>query len=208
MKPRELLRLSPVMPVIVIERLSDAVPLARALVAGGIRLLEVTLRTSVALDAVRAIREAVPQACVGVGTLTQPDELGASIAAGASFGLSPGASPRLLAAAAASGLPFIPGVMTPSEVVAALDAGFDTLKLFPAQTAGGLGLLKALAGPFPQVLFCPTGGIDASSAPDYLALANVACVGGSWLVPAAAVAAGDWPRVEALAREASALRPV
>lgn len=207
MNARELLALSPVMPVIVIDRLDDAVPLARALVAGGIRTLEITLRTPVALQAVRAIRQAVPQACVGVGTVTRSEELQASIDAGAAFALSPGASPRLLQAAAAGGLPFIPGVMTPSDVVAALEGGFDTLKLFPAEVAGGLKLLKALAGPFPGVMFCPTGGIDARSASAYLAQPNVGCVGGSWLVPAAALAARDWATIEALAREASALRP-
>jgi len=207
MNPRDLLSLSPVMPVIALDRLADAVPLARALVAGGVRVLEVTLRTPVALDAVRAIRAAVPEALVGVGTVTNADELDRAIAAGAAFGLSPGASPRLLAAARTSGLPFIPGVMTPSEVVAAREAGFDTLKLFPAQQAGGLRLLKALAGPFPDVMFCPTGGIDVESAPSFLALRNVGCVGGSWLAPAAAMDAGDWPAIEALARAACALRP-
>ena len=207
MTPRELLSLSPVMPVIVLERLSDAVPLARALVAGGIRVLEVTLRTPVALDAVRAIRNAVPEALVGVGTVTTVDELDRALAAGAAFGLSPGASPRLLEAARASGLPFIPGVMTPSDVLAAREAGFDTLKLFPAEQAGGLRLLRALAGPFPDVLFCPTGGIDAQSAASFLALPNVGCVGGSWLAPAIAMNAGDWPAIEALARTACALRP-
>ena len=207
MTPRQLLAASPVMPVIVIDRLENAVPLARALVAGGIRVLEVTLRTPVALDAVRAIRAAVPEALVGVGTVTTPAELDAAIAVGAAFALSPGASPRLLAGARASGLPFIPGVMTPSDVIAALEAGFDTMKLFPAQQAGGIGALKALAGPFPGVLFCPTGGIDAQSAASYLALPNVGCVGGSWLAPAAAVAEGRWADIEALARAASALRP-
>ncbi len=207
MNARQLLGLSPVMPVIVLERLEHAVPLGRALVAGGLRTLEITLRTPVALQAVRAIRQAVPQACVGVGTVTRPEDLLAAIDAGAAFALSPGASPRLLLAAAGGSIPFVPGVMTPSDVVAALDAGFDTLKLFPAELAGGLKLLKALAGPFPEVLFCPTGGIDVRSAAAYLALPNVGCVGGSWLVPGAALANGDWDAIEALAREASALRP-
>ncbi len=206
MNPRRLLELSPVMPVIVIERLEDAVPLARALVAGGIRVLEITLRTPVALDAVRAIRAAVPEALVGVGTVTTADELDRAIAAGAAFGLSPGSSASLLAAARTRKLPFIPGVMTPSEVLAARDAGFDTLKLFPAQQAGGIGALKAYAGPFPDVMFCPTGGISAETAAGFLALPNVGCVGGSWLAPAALVAAGDWKSIEALARTASALR--
>jgi 2-dehydro-3-deoxyphosphogluconate aldolase / (4S)-4-hydroxy-2-oxoglutarate aldolase len=207
MNIRDLMRASPVMPVIVLERVADAVPLARALAAGGIRVLEVTLRTAAALDSVRAIRAEVPQALVGVGTVTTPAELAAAQAAGAVFGVSPGASPALLRAIAASGLPFLPGVMTPSDVIAAREAGFEALKLFPAAQAGGIGMLKALAGPFPGLVFCPTGGIDAGSAPDFLALPNVLCVGGSWLAPKALVEAGDWAAIERLARAAAALRP-
>ncbi|WP_130434860.1 bifunctional 4-hydroxy-2-oxoglutarate aldolase/2-dehydro-3-deoxy-phosphogluconate aldolase [Rivibacter subsaxonicus] len=207
MNIRDLMHASPVMPVIVLDRVADAVPLARALVAGGIRVLEVTLRTAAALESVRAIRAEVPQALVGVGTVTTPAELDAAQAAGAVFGVSPGASPALLRAIAASGLPFLPGVMTPSDVIAAREAGFEALKLFPAAQAGGIGMLKALAGPFPGLVFCPTGGIDAGSAPDFLALPNVLCVGGSWLAPKALVEAGDWAGIERIARAAAALRP-
>ncbi len=179
----ELMRAGPVIPVIVIEDEAQAVPLARALVAGGVRVLEVTLRTPVALAAVRAMTRAVPDAMVGVGTLTRPEEFAEALAAGAHFGVSPGLTPILIEAARASGLPLLPGVMTPSDVIAALAAGFNEMKLFPAQQAGGIGMLKALAGPFPDARFCPTGGVTAQSAPDFLALPNVTCVGGSWLTP-------------------------
>lgn len=202
----DILRLGPVMPVLVIDAAPHAVPLARALVAGGIRVLEVTLRTPVAFDAIRAIRAAVPDAVVGVGTLTRPDDLVAARQAGAAFGVSPGAYPELLAAAAQAGLPLLPGTMTPSDVMTVRAAGYTACKLFPAAQAGGVGMLKALHGPFPDQLFCPTGGIDAASAPAYLALPNVACVGGSWLAPKALVQAGDWPAVTALATAAAALR--
>ncbi len=206
MQTREILAASPVMPVIVIDEPASAVPLARALVAGGIRVLEVTLRTAAALDAIRAIVAEVPDALVGVGTIVSPADLDAARAAGARFGVSPGANAELLAAARDSGLPFLPGVMTPSDVVAAVAAGFDTLKLFPAKQAGGVGMLKALGGPFPQLRFCPTGGIDLASAPEFLALPNVACVGGSWLTPADKVKAGDWAAITRLAADAAALR--
>lgn len=196
---------SPVMPVIVIEREEDAVPLARALVAGGIRVLEVTMRTPVALAGVRAIRAAVPDAIVGVGTIVSVADMDAAIAAGAVFGVSPGATPEILGRARDVQFPFLPGVMTPSDVMRALDHGFSAMKLFPAKQAGGIDMLKALGGPFPQVRFCPTGGIDAASAPAFLALPNVGCVGGSWLAPAALVSQGDWPRIEQLARAAAAL---
>jgi len=206
MQTREILAASPVMPVIVIDELASAVPLARALVAGGIRVLEVTLRTAAALDSIRAIVAEVPEALVGVGTIVSPADLQAARAAGARFGVSPGANTELLAAARDSGLPFLPGVMTPSDVINALAAGFDTLKLFPAKQAGGVGMLKALGGPFPQLRFCPTGGIDLASAPEFLALPNVACVGGSWLTPADKVQAGDWAAITRLAADAAALR--
>lgn len=202
----DILRLGPVMPVLVIDAVEHAVPLATALVAGGIRVLEVTLRTPVAFDAVRAIRAAVPDAVVGVGTLTRPQDLAAARAAGATFGVSPGVYPDLLAAAAQSGLSLLPGTMTPSDVMTVRAAGFHACKLFPAAQAGGVGMLKALHGPFPDQLFCPTGGIDAASAPGFLDLPNVACVGGSWLAPKALVQAGDWPAITALARAAAALR--
>lgn len=202
----EIMRASPVMPVIVLNDVAHAVPLARALMAGGIRVLEITLRTPQALDCVRAIRAAVPDAIVGVGTVTSVDDLQNAIAAGAQFGVSPGSSSALLAAIKASGLPFLPGTMTPSDVIAAREAGFRALKLFPAQQAGGLGMLKALGSVFSDVQFCPTGGIDPSSAPSFLALANVGCVGGSWLAPASLVQAQDWPAIENLARAAARLR--
>ncbi len=201
----QIMQASPVMPVIVIDQLAHAVPLAQALVAGGIRVLEVTLRTPAALDAVRAMRKAVPDAIVGVGTVKNADDLAQAIAAGAQFGVSPGATPALLAAVRDSRLPFLPGTMTPSNVLAAREAGFHAVKLFPAQQAGGVGMLKALGSVFADVKFCPTGGVTPTSAPEYLALPNVACVGGSWLAPATAVAAGDWHAITELARAAAAL---
>jgi len=206
MSIREILAASPVMPVIVLDHVDDAVPLARSLVAGGIRVLEVTLRTPIALDCVRAIRAAVPDAIVGVGTITTASDLDAARAAGAAFGVSPGATPAVLARANETGMAFLPGVMTPSDVMIVLAAGFNAMKLFPARQAGGIDMLKALGGPFPGVTFCPTGGIDAASAPAYLALANVACVGGSWLAPAPLVKQGNWGEIERLARTASALK--
>ncbi|RJG01703.1 bifunctional 4-hydroxy-2-oxoglutarate aldolase/2-dehydro-3-deoxy-phosphogluconate aldolase [Noviherbaspirillum sedimenti] len=202
----DIMRTSPVIPVIAIDELQQAVPLAQALVAGGIRVLEVTLRTVHGLAAIRAIAEQVPQAIVGVGTLTRPEEFVAARDAGAVFGVSPGLTSALISAARASGLPLLPGVMTPSEVMAAREAGFNQLKLFPAVPAGGVGMLKALAGPLPDTLFCPTGGISLETAPQFLALGNVACVGGSWLTPKEALRAGDWPAITALAQAASALR--
>ncbi|MBX9604593.1 MAG: bifunctional 4-hydroxy-2-oxoglutarate aldolase/2-dehydro-3-deoxy-phosphogluconate aldolase [Gammaproteobacteria bacterium] len=203
---RDIFALAPVIPVLIIERLADAVPLARALCAGGLPVLEVTMRTPVALDAIRAMRDAVPEAVVGVGTLTRPADFAAAEAAGAQFGVSPGLTPELVAAAHQATFPLLPGVMTPSEVIAARLAGFSALKLFPASQAGGLGMLKALASPFGDVLFCPTGGISYETAPEFLALPNVACVGGSWLAPAKLLNAGDWAGIEALARQAAALR--
>lgn len=206
MHMREILHLGPVIPVIVIERVEDAVPLARALLAGGVRVLELTLRTAAALQALRAIALEVDDVILGVGTVTRPEEFAAAAKAGASFAVTPGLTRELLAAARDSGLPLLPGVMTPSELIAARAGGYSELKLFPAQQAGGVGMLKALSGPFPDVLFCPTGGISAGSAPDFLALPNVACVGGSWLTPADAIATGDWNRITTLARQAQALR--
>jgi len=207
MNALDLMRLGPVIPVLVIDHLADAVPLAKALVAGGIRVLEVTLRTRVALEAIRAIAREVGDAIPGVGTITRAADFAASTAAGARFGVSPGLTPALIDAAQASGLPFIPGVLTPSEVIAARAAGFTELKLFPAQQAGGIGMLNAMIGPFPDVTFCPTGGLTGASAADYLALPNVGCVGGSWLTPKDAIRARDWQRITALAREATRLRP-
>jgi 2-dehydro-3-deoxyphosphogluconate aldolase/(4S)-4-hydroxy-2-oxoglutarate aldolase len=205
MKVLEIMRAGPVIPVIVIDDLACAVPLARALVAGGVRVLEVTLRTSSALDAIRAIAREVPEAIVGAGTITRAQDFAEVLAAGARFGVSPGLTPELVRAAAESGLPLLPGVMTPSDVIAARAAGFRELKLFPAKQAGGIGMLQALAGPFPDVVFCPTGGVTAETAPGFLALGNVACVGGSWLTPKAAVVAGNWDVITNLARQAGAL---
>ena len=204
---RSLMRRAPVIPVIVIDDLEQAVPLARALVDGGLPVLEVTLRTDAGLAAIERIARRVPDAVVGVGTVTRADELHAAIDAGARFGVSPGLTPGLADAVRASGLPFLPGCMTPSEVMAAVSYGFDALKLFPAQQAGGVGMLKALAGPFPGLLFCPTGGVSAANAAEFLALPNVGCVGGSWVTPKDAVAAGDWARIRSLAAQAAALRP-
>lgn len=201
----DVMQAGPVIPVIVINRLADAVPLARALVAGGVRVLELTLRTPQALNAIERVAAEVEGAIVGAGTITRPEDVQAVRRAGAVFGVSPGLTPELAAAARATGLPLLPGVMTPSDVIAARSAGYTELKLFPAQQAGGIGMLKALGGPFPDVRFCPTGGITAATAPDLLALANVLCVGGSWLTPADAVATGDWRRITGLARAASQL---
>ena len=206
MDPLELMRIGPVIPVIVIDDIEQAVPLARALVDGGVRVLEVTLRTPVALDAIRAIAREVPDAIVGVGTISRVEHFEQAIQAGARFGVSPGLTRELVDAAHASRLPLLPGVMTPSDVIRARNAGFFALKLFPAQQAGGIGMLKALSGPFPDVTFCPTGGVTPTSAPDFLALPNVGCVGGSWLTPPAMVKAGDWQGITALALGASKLR--
>jgi 2-dehydro-3-deoxyphosphogluconate aldolase/(4S)-4-hydroxy-2-oxoglutarate aldolase len=203
----DIMRTSPVIPVIAIDNIEHAVPLARALVDGGIRVLEVTLRTEHGIPAIRAIAKEVPGAIVGVGTLTQPDELAAARDAGAVFGVSPGLTPSLVDAARLSGLPLLPGVMTPSEVMAAREAGFRQLKLFPAVPAGGVGMLNAIAGPLPDVTFCPTGGISQETATQFLSCKNVACVGGSWLTPKDALKAGDWARITELARAAAALRP-
>ena len=204
----DLMRVGPVIPVIVIDDLAHAVPLARALVTGGVRVLEVTLRTRVALDAIRAITREVDDAIVGVGTISRAEHFQQAVDAGARFGVSPGLTDELIDAAQASRLPLLPGVMTPSDVIAARAAGFVAMKLFPAQQAGGIGMLKALSGPFPDVTFCPTGGVTAASAPAFLALPNVGCVGGSWLTPPAAVKGGEWGTITALAREASRLREI
>ncbi|MER6132094.1 bifunctional 4-hydroxy-2-oxoglutarate aldolase/2-dehydro-3-deoxy-phosphogluconate aldolase [Streptomyces sp. NPDC001815] len=203
--PSSLLELAPVVPVVVVENVSDAVPLARALVAGGLPAIEVTLRTPVALDAIRAIADGVPDAVVGAGTVISPEQAALSVAAGARFLVSPGWTDALLDAMKASGVPFLPGVSTTSEVVALLERGVREMKFFPAQAAGGTAYLKSLAGPLPQARFCPTGGIGPSVAPEYLALPNVLCVGGSWMLPPDAIESRDWPRVEELAREAASL---
>ncbi|MFD4987280.1 bifunctional 4-hydroxy-2-oxoglutarate aldolase/2-dehydro-3-deoxy-phosphogluconate aldolase [Streptomyces sp. NPDC058374] len=201
------LELAPVLPVVVVDDPADAVPLARALMAGGLRAVEVTLRTGGALDAIRAIAAEVPEAVVGAGTVVSPETVDAAVAAGARFLVSPAWTETLLAAMKASGVPFLPGVSTASEVLALLERGVREMKFFPAEAAGGAPYLKSLAGPLPQARFCPTGGVSPASAPEYLALPNVGCVGGSWMLPADALAAKDWNRVERLAREASGLRP-
>ncbi|MFF7126486.1 bifunctional 4-hydroxy-2-oxoglutarate aldolase/2-dehydro-3-deoxy-phosphogluconate aldolase [Streptomyces sp. NPDC008240] len=204
--PSSVLDLAPVVPVVVVEDAAGAVPLARALVAGGLPAIEVTLRTPAALDAIRAVAAEVPDAVVGAGTVIAPEQVGECVAAGARFLVSPGWTDALLTAMRASGVPFLPGVSTTSEVVALLERGVREMKFFPAQAAGGTAYLKSLAGPLPQARFCPTGGIGPATAPEYLSLPNVGCVGGSWMVPADAVAAGDWARVEELARAAAGLR--
>ncbi|MFD6190015.1 bifunctional 4-hydroxy-2-oxoglutarate aldolase/2-dehydro-3-deoxy-phosphogluconate aldolase [Streptomyces sp. NPDC060275] len=199
------LDLAPVVPVVVVDDLADAVPLARALVAGGLPAIEVTLRTPVALDAIRAIAAEVPGAVVGAGTVVTAGQVAEVVAAGARFLVSPGWTDALLEAMRTSGVPFLPGVSTTSEVVALLERGVREMKFFPAEAAGGTAYLKALAAPLPQARFCPTGGITPASAPKYLALPNVGCVGGSWMLPKDAVSGRDWGRVAALAREAAGL---
>lgn len=199
-------RAGSVLPVIVIDDAAQAVPLARALLDGGVRMLEITLRTPAAPAAIRAILRDVPEALIGAGTILNADDLKLAREVGAHFGASPGATPKLLEAARASGLPFLPGVMTPSETMLAQAAGYTVLKFFPAAQAGGVPALKALSGPFPQLRFCPTGGINLAAAPEYLALPNVVCVGGSWLTPPALVQARDWAGITRLAKQAAAVR--
>lgn len=201
---RDIARLAPIIPVLVIDDAATARPLAQALVAGGLPALEVTLRTPCALDAIRAMAE-VPGGVVGAGTLLTPEDVAAAKAAGARFGVSPGATPRLIAACIAEGLPLLPGAATASEVMALFEQGYDMLKFFPAEAAGGAPALKAIGAPIPQVAFCPTGGITPENARAYLSLPNVICAGGSWVAPKAMVAAGDWAGIEALARDASRL---
>jgi len=204
--PTGLLMRAPVVPVLTIERTADAVPLARALVAGGLPVLEVTLRTPVALEAARAIAADVPQAVVGIGTVTEIPDIRLALAAGARFLVSPGTPPALAAALARVPVPVLPGCATVSEAMALAAHGFPVLKFFPAEAAGGIGFLKAVAAPLPSVKFCPTGGIDQRNAQDYLALPNVVAVGGSWTAAKDAVATGDFARITQLAQEAAALR--
>jgi len=201
-----ILRQAPVLPVLSIERLEDAVPLARSLVAGGLPVLEVTLRSPIALAAIAAIRAEVPAAIVGAGTVLTPADLAAVTAAGAAFAISPGASEELYSAAQGAAIPFIPAIATASELMRGLAHGHRRFKFFPARAAGGTDALKAFAGPFPQAAFCPTGGIGADSAAAYLALDNVVTVGGSWMVPADALKARDWARIAALAADCTRLR--
>jgi 2-dehydro-3-deoxyphosphogluconate aldolase/(4S)-4-hydroxy-2-oxoglutarate aldolase len=208
MNIREIVGMTPVIPVLVLSDVAHAVPLARALVHGGLRVLEITMRTPAAIGCIEAIRKAVPEAIVGVGTLTKAVDFASADRAGAQFGVTPGLTPELAAAARGARFPLLPGVMTPTEVVAARLAGFNVLKFFPAQQAGGVAMLRALGAPFPDVLFCPTGGITRDSAPDYLELSTVICVGGSWVAPPAMMEAGDWPGISALARDAAALKKI
>jgi 2-dehydro-3-deoxyphosphogluconate aldolase/(4S)-4-hydroxy-2-oxoglutarate aldolase len=203
----DLARHGPVIPVIVLRRVEHAVPMARALVEGGVRVLEVTLRTPVALAGIEAIARAVPEAIVGAGTLRSAADARAAAAAGCRFAVSPGYTREVAGACRDAGLPLLPGVASASEVMAASADGFTFLKFFPAAAAGGAAMLKALAGPFPDIAFCPTGGLAPENAGTYLALPNVKVCGGSWLTPADALAAGDWARITSLARQAQALRP-
>ena len=201
-----ILRLGPVVAVVVIDSLADAVPLARALVNGGIKAIEVTLRTPVALDAIRAIASEVEGAVTGAGTLLKPGDIAAAEKAGARFGVSPGSTPALLDAADDSSMPYLPGAATATEALCLLDRGYRLQKFFPATQAGGPDYLRALASPLPGIRFCPTGGITAATAPEWLALPNVVCVGGSWMSAAKLLRAGGWVAVEGLARAAAALR--
>jgi 2-dehydro-3-deoxyphosphogluconate aldolase/(4S)-4-hydroxy-2-oxoglutarate aldolase len=206
MNPLELADHGPVIPVLVIHRLEDAVPLARALVDGGVRVLEVTLRTPAALACMEAIARAVPEAIVGAGTVRSASDAKAARDAGCRFAVSPGYRSEIGAACRELGLALLPGVATASEVMHAHADGHDFLKFFPATAAGGVAMLQAFAGPFADIVFCPTGGITAETAPRFLALPNVRVCGGSWLTPADALAAGDWPRITGLARDTALLR--
>lgn len=202
----EALGLAPVVPVMVIKDIEHAVPMARALVAGGLKALEITLRTDCALEAVRRIAGEVEGGVVGVGTVNDTDQFAAAYDAGARFAVSPGTTDSLLAAADDTPLPYLPGVATPSEAMKLRERGYRYLKLFPAEAVGGRALLKSIGGPLPDIQFCPTGGISPASAPEYLALSNVVCVGGSWMLPSDLVQSGDWAAVERLAAEASELK--
>jgi 2-dehydro-3-deoxyphosphogluconate aldolase/(4S)-4-hydroxy-2-oxoglutarate aldolase len=206
MRIDDILKAASVIPVLELDRLDDAAPLARALAAGGLRVVELTLRTDAALAGVDAMRRAAPSLIVGMGSIRTEDDIRRSLAAGAEFLVSPGASATLLAALANSGAPALPGVATASEAMTAAEAGFVAMKFFPAEPAGGVPYLKAIAGPLPDLKFCPTGGISAEKARDYLALPNVACVGGSWIATRKMIAAEDWKTIEANAKRAAAMR--
>ncbi len=206
LKLGEALSLAPVVPVMVINNIDDAVPMAKALIAGGLKALEITLRTDCALEAVRRIGAEVTGGVVGVGTVNDPDQFAEAHKAGAKFAVSPGTTDDLLAAADDIPLPYLPGVATPSEAMKLRGRGYRYLKLFPAEAVGGRDLLKSIGGPLPDIKFCPTGGITPASAPEYLALANVVCVGGSWMLPSDLVKAGDWEAVTRLAAAASELK--
>lgn len=202
----EIVKVAPVIPVMVVERIEDAVPLARALYNGGLKVLEITLRTPCALDAITAMVEALPaDAVIGAGTIITPQDLEKAVKAGSTFLVSPGTTPALIEAAKASSIPLLPGVATPTEAMHLLVEGFTHQKFFPAEAAGGIPMLKSIGGPLPQITFCPTGGIDLAKAPSYLALPNVACVGGTWMAPKELMKAGKWDEIEKLAREAASL---
>ncbi|GIH27581.1 ketohydroxyglutarate aldolase [Acrocarpospora phusangensis] len=204
--PDSILDIAPVIPVVVIEDAETAVPLAHALVAGGLPVIEVTLRTEAALESIRRIAAEVPDAVIGAGTILSPGDAARAVEAGSRFLVSPGSTPSLIDAMAGTGVPFLPGVATASEVLGLYERGLREMKFFPAEPAGGVPYLKALSGPLPGARFCPTGGIRLETACDYLRLPNVGCVGGTWLTPADALATGDYARIEKLAGEASALR--
>ena len=202
----EIVKVAPVIPVMVVERIEDAVPLAQALYNGGLKVLEITLRTPCVLDAITAMVENLPaDAVIGAGTIITPADLEKAVKAGSSFLVSPGTTPALIEAAKASAVPLLPGVATPTEAMHLLVEGFTHQKFFPAEAAGGVPMLKSIGGPLPQITFCPTGGIDLAKAPTYLALPNVACVGGTWMAPKELMKAGRWDEIERLAREAASL---
>ncbi|MBO6763676.1 bifunctional 4-hydroxy-2-oxoglutarate aldolase/2-dehydro-3-deoxy-phosphogluconate aldolase [Maricaulis sp.] len=198
--------LASVIPVLTVSDVADAAPLARALEAGGLKVIEMTWRTAAALDVLQAMKAAAPGLVVGMGTIRTPEQAAQSVSAGADFLVSPGLTPKLVPALLDAGIPVLPGVATASEAMAAAEAGFDLLKFFPAEQAGGLDYLKSLQGPLPDIRFCPTGSITRERAPDYLALGNVVCVGGSWIASKAMVEQGDWAGIEANARAAAAMR--
>ncbi|ARZ01172.1 keto-deoxy-phosphogluconate aldolase [Yersinia ruckeri] len=200
----QIMTAGPVVPVIVINKLAQAVPLAKALVAGGVRVLEVTLRTPCAVDAIRAIAQEVPEAIIGAGTVLNPEQLAAVTEAGAQFAISPGLTDDLLKAATAGSIPLIPGISTVSELMLGMSYGLKEFKFFPAEANGGVKALQAIGGPFSQIRFCPTGGITPNNYRDYLALKSVLCIGGSWLVPAEALEKGDYARITELAKQAVA----
>ena len=202
----EIVKVAPVIPVMVVERIEDAVPLARALYNGGLKVLEITLRTPCALDAITAMVESLPDdAVIGAGTIITPQDYEKAVKAGSKFIVSPGTTPALIEYAKSSAVPILPGVATPTEAMHLYTQGFSHLKFFPAEAAGGVPMLKSIGGPLPQITFCPTGGIDLAKAPTYLALPNVACVGGTWMAPKELMKAGRWDEIERLAREAASL---
>ncbi|MGR9071766.1 MAG: bifunctional 4-hydroxy-2-oxoglutarate aldolase/2-dehydro-3-deoxy-phosphogluconate aldolase [Gammaproteobacteria bacterium] len=204
---KQIMNTSPVIPVMVINRIEHAVPLAKALVEGGLKVLEITLRTAVAVEAIKRIKAEVPDAVVGAGTVINAETLAQSVAAGAEFLVSPGFTERLIDAALDSGVPILPGVISPGEVMRLMEKGINEMKFFPAEAAGGVPMLKSIGAPLPQVTFCPTGGVNPRNALEYLALKNVACVGGSWMAPADLVEAEDWNEIRRRADEAAGIKP-